>query len=92
MLNLSFRLRFALVFVVATGCSGNVPPPPVSDSGPLTVEEWRQINPNERYDAIYIERLRQSDPKLRTKKGWREFVNTEAERNKKMEMAKSAEK
>lgn len=40
---------------------------------PLTVDEWKQLPPSEKFDPHTFERLREGDPKLKDPKAWREF-------------------
>ncbi len=63
--------------LVATGCSRTPESPAVSQNGPLSIEEWRHLNPNLKFDIEVVNRLKQGHPELNTRKGWNDFLKTE---------------
>jgi len=74
----NFTLAFVLSgILIAPGCQNADPQGPVSEDGPITLEEWRQLSPNIRFDIEFIERLKEGEPELKTKKGWKAFAETE---------------
>ncbi len=56
------------------GCGGEVveendgPPPP------LTVEAWREMPIQEKYDGATFERFKDADPKLKSPREWDKFM------------------
>ncbi len=56
------------------GCGGEAventdgPPPP------LTVEAWKELPIEEKYDASTFERLKDADPKLQSDREWDKFM------------------
>lgn len=55
---------------VEIGKPSTIPEPP-----PLSVEQWKAMtNPNKKYDIDMLERLRNSDPSLKSKKAWKKFM------------------
>ena len=71
-------IRFAPVVLggvlFVLGCGGDVvdesngPPPP------LTVEAWKELPIQEKYDAATFERLKDADPKLKSPREWDKFM------------------
>jgi len=54
------------------GCgsaSTEIPP-----AGPLTVEEWQDLDPSEKYDPATFDRLKLNDPKLNSEQEWEQFM------------------
>ncbi len=67
-------LTFVLAYI---GC-GTSEPKPASDAanatGPLTVEEWKDLPASVKYDAGSFERLKQGNKELQTQAGWDRFM------------------
>lgn len=78
-MGLSFQ-RLGLTLIVGMvwtfcGCESQpaalpVPPP----APPITVDEWRLLDVDEKYAPETFERLQQSDPQLQTAEGWDQFM------------------
>ncbi|QDT99308.1 hypothetical protein [Gimesia aquarii] len=50
-------------------------PTEISEPVPLSLEEWNAItNATEKYDVDTLERLRKSDPALKSEKAWKKFM------------------
>jgi hypothetical protein len=67
---------FALLLVfLCVGCSGGSSPPTLpSPLPPLTVEEWKSLPVEEKYDEGTFDRLREQDPKLKGDREWARFM------------------
>ncbi|MES2790833.1 MAG: hypothetical protein V4719_14570 [Planctomycetota bacterium] len=59
--------------LAVTGC-GTPKPAPLSPAEPLTVEEWRDLEPAEKYDPATFDRLKLNDPKLQSEPAWDKFM------------------
>ena len=68
-------LSAALAAALLTGCGGERTQEfmEIGPREPLTVEQWKQLPPSEKFDPVSFERLRLGDPKLQDPKAWREF-------------------
>ena len=44
------------------------------DSHPLTIEEWNQLQVEEKYELATLERLRANDSKLKSEHNWGVFM------------------
>ncbi|WP_166831673.1 hypothetical protein [Thalassoroseus pseudoceratinae] len=70
------RLASILLSGVAliVGCGGEAveqtdgPPPP------LTIEAWKELPIQEKYDGATFERLKDADPKLKSERAWHKFM------------------
>lgn len=76
-----FSMILLLWPVVLTGCGGSDSsvqvgvPSDIPPAAPLSLEEWNAITDvNEKYDIATLDRLRSSDPRLESKKGWNQFM------------------
>jgi hypothetical protein len=73
----SARMRFICGILIGLmfGCgSPAAPPPPPSAPEPLTVEEWRDLEISEKYDEGTFERLKLTNPKLKSEREWDLFM------------------
>lgn len=74
----AFRTVGLLVVLAGAtvGCERVEPLPPALPTPlpPLTVEEWKGLPIEEKYDDATFERLRDADKKLRTDRGWQKFM------------------
>lgn len=62
---------------VAAGCSGSTGTlPPPGALTPITVDEWRDLDPSEKYDPATFDRLKLNDPKLQNEQEWERFMKT----------------
>lgn len=67
------RWLFLLTICTAHGC-GNEPAAVTGPLPPLTVEEWKLLPIEEKYDAGTFERLKDGDPDLKSPKAWDKFM------------------
>jgi hypothetical protein len=66
---------FALLFLcLCVGCDDSSPPTLPSPLPPLTVEEWKTLPVEEKYDEGTFDRLREQDPKLKGDREWARFM------------------
>lgn len=48
------------------------------DAQSISLDQWKELPPTvEKYDAVTLELLRASDPKLESDKEWKAFMNAE---------------
>lgn len=66
---------FVMLSLMIVGCGGNGSAA-TEEAGPLTLERWRTLPPEVKYDEATFEELRARDPKLQTSAGWDEFMRT----------------
>lgn len=69
MKNVCWLLALVLV-VLLVGCSR----PEVPPSDPLTVEQWKALPAESKYEASTLERLKLGDPKLQDEREWDQFA------------------
>lgn len=75
---MNFKTIILLTLVlVAAGCGSKSKKEVASrlDRSALTVEQWRKIAPEEKFDAAILRRLRSSDAELEDDDAWREFMD-----------------
>jgi hypothetical protein len=70
----SIRTLLVALAFTGLGCFGNAPTPPQVETGALTFDEWKSLPPETRYEEVTVERLRSSDPRLRSESAWAAFV------------------
>lgn len=58
----------------AIGCAGNVTPPQPSSQPPLTIEQWKNLPVEEKYDEAILQSLRDAAPNLRADRNWQRFL------------------
>ncbi len=63
---------FLLLLMVVGGCGRRLPPPP---SEPLTVEEWKEMPVETKYEIPTLERLKAGEPKLQDDREWARFAS-----------------
>jgi len=71
-------LPLLLLAFAAVGCGGSSRPEP-SIPAPmptLTIEQWKEMPPEEKYDEATFDRLREADPKLKKRREWDKFMKT----------------
>ena len=71
------RIQLLLLAAACAGAGCGSEPSPVSplpDPGPLTVEEWRQLPIEEKYDDGTFQRLKKHNPKLASRRLWDKFM------------------
>ena len=57
------------------GCGGSrLPPQPPTELPQLTIEEWKTLPIEEKYDAATFERLREADESLSSDRAWNKFM------------------
>lgn len=71
------RLQLGTILLLA-GCNGTevIPANPPAPTA-LTLDEWKMLPIPEKYDEATFERLRLSDPKLKSESVWRAFMKKE---------------
>ena len=62
-----------LVVLAALGCGAAASSPP-PEAGPLTVEKWKSLPVDQKYDESSFQRLRDNDPKLKSDRAWDKFM------------------
>lgn len=70
-------LSFALITsaVLMAGCGRTQSPPqPIAPPTPLSVEEWKKMPVDLKYDELSFERLKLADPRLQNEAVWNEFM------------------
>lgn len=60
--------------VCGCGKSGPEQTQALEATGPLTVEEWKALPIETKYDETTFERLKKNDEKLQTEQGWDKFM------------------
>jgi hypothetical protein len=64
-----------LIFLSLSGCSNEpAPPQSLTELPPLTLEQWKVLPVEEKYDAGTFERLREADRNLRSDRAWQKFM------------------
>ena len=66
------RLAAVCLVMLTVGCMGQVTPAP-QPPPPLTVEQWKSLPVEEKYDDATFQRLRQADPSLGSERNWQKF-------------------
>ncbi|MEX0793799.1 MAG: hypothetical protein WD045_11730 [Pirellulaceae bacterium] len=69
------KVLLLTAIVIMGGCGpgreeSKLPP----DSVPLTLEIWETLPGHEKYDGMTMERLRDSDPSLKSDAAWKKFM------------------
>lgn len=71
------RCFFALAVMISTGLTagcgdgGNLKPPaPLPPPTALTLEDWKKLPLDEKYDGATFERLKMNDPNLQHPRNW----------------------
>ncbi|MEO2088405.1 MAG: hypothetical protein ABGY75_02775 [Gemmataceae bacterium] len=67
-----FRLVALGVMVAVVGC-GRPDVVPTPEESPLTVEQWKTLPADQKYEVATFERLKAGDPKLQEPKAWEKF-------------------
>ncbi len=71
----SVRLLSLWIIVIALGCDGEPKPPqPLVKPPPLTVQEWKALPVEEKYDEATFQRLREADKNLHSDRVWQKFM------------------
>jgi hypothetical protein len=70
------RLLILVIFLTTIGCAPAepTPPQPMPTLPPLTVEAWKTLPVEEKYDEGTFDRLREADPSLRNHRAWNKFM------------------
>ena len=75
------RLTAASIFLLLNaslvmGC-GSSPPPPAPLAAPtaLTLEEWKTLPVDLKYDGATFDRLRMNNPQLQNERAWQAYMN-----------------
>lgn len=64
-----------LLLIFVTGCGVEVSPPQLPSELPaLTLEQWKTLPVEEKYDDGTLQRLRAADEKLRSERAWQTFM------------------
>jgi hypothetical protein len=61
------------LLVAGVGC-GKTDPVPAPEDSPLTVEQWKVLPVQLKYEVETFERLKQGNPKLQEPKEWEKFT------------------
>jgi len=65
----------ALVFATVTGCGDKVTPPaPAPAATTLSLEDWRKLPVELKYDGDTLDRLRMNDPRLQNERAWQAYM------------------
>lgn len=71
------RIFCLIALVAAAGCGSNSPASTVPAEGPLTIEQWKQMDDfTLKYDPVTFDRLKKGDPKLEDEKAWDDLMKT----------------
>ncbi len=70
------RLLILLITVTTIGCGSTELPPPQSPAmlPLLTMEQWKTLPAEEKYDEGTLDRLRDADPSLKAHRAWQKFM------------------
>ena len=60
--------------IVTSGCGSDSGAEVVFAGGPLTVEQWKELEVVEKYEPETLDRLKLSYPKLEKEKNWNKFM------------------
>lgn len=64
-----------LFLAVAAGLAGcGSPPASAPEERPLTLEQWKALPPETKYEIDTLERLKQGNPKLQDQREWEKFT------------------
>ncbi|MDY3554367.1 hypothetical protein GobsT_23630 [Gemmata obscuriglobus] len=68
---------FGLFLVTAlgagpAGCGG--PPAPAPEEAPLTVEQWKALPAQKKYEVETLERVKHGSPKFQDQQAWDKFI------------------
>ncbi len=72
-----YFVRFLPLLIVSLGVGcGAASPPPTQPSTlpPLTMETWKSMPIEDKYDQGTFDRLREQDPKLKSDREWARFM------------------
>ena len=69
-----YRLIFVFAMLCFLGCGSNGPNVSLDDNTPLTVQEWKDLDPLVKYNPSTFERIKEGNPKLKNKKAWDRFM------------------
>jgi hypothetical protein len=72
------------LILLAAGCGS---PPPAAQEKPLTVEQWKALPTQLKYEIDTLERLKQGTPKLQEPREWDRFTRDVVLPAKKKEMS-----
>lgn len=65
----------AVATLLLVGCGSGEPKEVVFDQNlPLSVQQWKTLDVGVKYELETLERLRQSDPKLKSERSWARFM------------------
>lgn len=64
------------VVVGLTGCGGSQAPVASLHESPLTVDQWKAMPPETKYEVETFERLKLGNPKLQDQREWDKFART----------------
>ncbi len=65
-------LAVGSLIVAPLGCNASTTPTP-DEQQPLTVEEWKNMPTEAKYQGATFERLKLGEPKLQDDRGWDKF-------------------
>lgn len=70
------RVMIAPVILVIAACLTGCGSQPASApaEGPLTLEQWKALPPEAKYEIDTLERLKQGNPKLQDQREWDRFT------------------
>jgi len=68
------KILCLMAALILSGCGDSNSEKTVDTTGPLTVEEWKDLPVSLKYDERSFERLKENDKELQTKKGWDKFM------------------
>ncbi len=67
-------LSFLSIGMASLAGCGKDPPPGSLQQTPLTMDQWQQLPPEERYNIDSLERLKLGQPRLRDQRVWEQFT------------------
>lgn len=74
---LSGSLTILLLLTLSIGCGGKIqPPPPSPELTALSLEEWKSLPLDVKYDGATFDRLRMNDPRLQDERFWMSYMAT----------------
>jgi len=70
------RVLIAPPFLVVAACLAGCgsPPPSARAESPLTLEQWKALPAETKYEIDSLERLKQGSPKLQDQREWEKFT------------------
>ena len=70
-----YRLAYVLLLLMvcgASGCARKSAAAPKQE--PLSVEQWKALQPSQKYDVDTLERVKAGEPRFQDEEAWDQFV------------------